>query len=196
MTSWKKNTVFGFILIGLGVFVLPFDFSSDAPSSELIVDSLDSDLVRIQRVVHYKGIPFDGVLKVSEPDGSMLETTFLNGKKHGVETSTYASGAIQFERQWRHGMREGNSESWWANGNRKSASFYAHDVLEGELTEWFSDGTPARVFHYAAGKEEGPQKMWFEDASIRANYLVIEGRRYGSIGTKGCESDAEGDLDV
>ena len=174
-------------VIALSAFCATFQRADSLHERSLIVESLDSDLVRIQRTVHYKGSPFTGTLRTTDTDGSVVESSFYDGQRNGIETSTYSDGSLRYERAWKNGKREGKFESWWPDRGRKTISYYAKDVLEGELKEWFSDGTPARVFHYASGKEEGSQKMWFEDASLRANYLVVDGRRYGSIGPKGCE---------
>jgi len=73
----------------------------------------------------------------------------------------------------------------------KSRSTYSTDLLTGESAEWFSNGQIVRQFSYVDGKEEGPQKMWYEDGSIRANYVVKNGKRYGSIGAKGCTLEDE-----
>jgi antitoxin component YwqK of YwqJK toxin-antitoxin module len=56
--------------------------------------------------------------------------------------------------------------------------------------DWFPDGTLYKQFRYEHGHESGAQRMWYVDGSVRANYVVRDGRRYGLIGAKGCVSDA------
>jgi hypothetical protein len=34
----------------------------------------------------------------------------------------------------------------------------------------------------------GQQRMWWPDGTLRANYVVRDGRRYGLLGAKGCVS--------
>ena len=51
-----------------------------------------------------------------------------------------------------------------------------------------------REFTYAAGKEAGPPRMWYPDGSLRASYVVKDGRRYGLMGSKGCVTDHEAEV--
>ncbi|MDA0683660.1 MAG: hypothetical protein O3A57_04465 [Bacteroidetes bacterium] len=131
--------------------------------------------------------PFSGLQVVMELDGSITRIPFIGGRKDGIERSVGPDGSLRHQREWAKGLRQGVFRAWWPDGTLKTEQTYRNDLLDGGLSEWFADGTPARRFSYNAGKEEGPQKMWFEDGSIRANYVVRDGRRYGSIGTKGCE---------
>ena len=41
-------------------------------------------------------------------------------------------------------------------------------------------------FHYKNGKEVGSQRLWKADGSIKANYEVVGGERFGLIGLKKC----------
>ena len=141
------------------------------------------------------GILFSGLLLTPGMNGEMVYAIFTSGRKDGFETGYYPNGAKSFERNWIEGQREGLFISWWPNGEVKQLSTYQADLLEGPASEWFMGGVQARSFTYEAGKEEGPQMMWFEDGSVRANYHVKNGKRYGSIGTKGCGGDdLAGDL--
>ena len=48
-----------------------------------------------------------------------------------------------------------------------------------------------KLFHlatYKNGQEEGTQKMWYDNDKIRANYYIIDGKRYGLLGTKNCKN--------
>ena len=41
-------------------------------------------------------------------------------------------------------------------------------------------------FNYKKGKESGSQRLWKTDGSIKANYDVVNGERFGLIGLKKC----------
>ena len=86
------------------------------------------------------------------------------------------------------GKKNGVHRGWWTSGSRKFEYTFVDDLNEGVAKEWFEDGTPLRVFNYVNGKEEGGQEMWYADGSIRANYVVRNGRRYGLIGAKPCSN--------
>ncbi|MCX6338150.1 MAG: toxin-antitoxin system YwqK family antitoxin, partial [Bacteroidetes bacterium] len=59
---------------------------------------------------------------------------------------------------------------------------------EGELSEWTFDGKLIHLAHYIDGQEEGSQKLWYDNGKIRANYVIIKGKRYGLLGTKNCKN--------
>ena len=61
-------------------------------------------------------------------------------------------------------------------------------LVNGELKEWMETGQPYRFFHYIKGYEEGSQKMWWSNGSIRANYVIKNGKRYGLLGLKICSN--------
>jgi antitoxin component YwqK of YwqJK toxin-antitoxin module len=114
--------------------------------------------------------------------------------RDGVEITRYANGRIESIRHYTRGREEGFHLGWWPDGTRHFVYRFAHGVLEGEAREWFPNGTPFRVFHYAAGHEEGAQVMWYENGSLRANYVVRDGRRYGLPGSKGCTGTSNADV--
>jgi antitoxin component YwqK of YwqJK toxin-antitoxin module len=40
--------------------------------------------------------------------------------------------------------------------------------------------------NYVMGHESGAQQQFYTDGKIKANYTIIDGRRYGLLGTKNC----------
>ncbi|NQV71673.1 toxin-antitoxin system YwqK family antitoxin [bacterium] len=143
-------------------------------------------LQRNQGQLFVDGQLFSGLLLDFDMSGTLIYSKYESGHKDGNEVAYYPNGQLAFKRNWIEGKREGETIFWWPNGQLKSRSTYSADLLSGSHSEWLSDGTLLRQFSYVEGKEEGPQKMWYEDGSIRANYVVKDGRRFGSIGAKGC----------
>ena len=76
------------------------------------------------------------------------------------------NGQLQFER--------------WYTGDPRAG------VLHGRSREWLADGTLYREMNYEHGHEAGLQQLWYDDGSVRAAYIVKNGRRYGLMGAKGC----------
>jgi antitoxin component YwqK of YwqJK toxin-antitoxin module len=62
------------------------------------------------------------------------------------------------------------------------------DACEGELKEWTESGQLFHLAHYKNGQEDGVQKMWHANGKIRSNFVLIQGRRYGLLGTKNCRN--------
>jgi len=76
--------------------------------------------------------------------------------------------------------------TWWEDGQLQSSFLFKDDEYEGECSEWNDKGILIRRMHYARGHESGAQQQWYDDGSIRSNYVIIKGRRFGLLGTKNC----------
>ncbi len=135
--------------------------------------------------------PFSGWL-VERYDGGPIKslTPYLDGRVEGTMIGWYTDGVRMFERSYSAGRREGLHVGWWENGRLRFRYRFHGDLQQGLSEELYEDGRPRRLFHYRDGAEEGSQRMWDEDGALYANYVVIAGRRYGSIGSKPCYSAA------
>ena len=78
--------------------------------------------------------------------------------------------------------------TFWENGNKRFEFDAKNDACEGELSEWTFDGKLTHLAHFKDGQEEGSQKLWYDNGKIRANYVIIKGKRYGLLGTKNCKN--------
>jgi len=93
------------------------------------------------------------------------------------------------KRTYLAGRKVGIHLGWWPDGKPKFYYELNNDAYTGLVKEWFSNGTPARVFHYKDGQEDGSEKMWWEDGRIRANYVIINGEKFGLSGQKLCTNN-------
>jgi antitoxin component YwqK of YwqJK toxin-antitoxin module len=84
------------------------------------------------------------------------------------------------------GRERGEHREWYSDGQIKSEQSFRDGLLEGVARKWFPGGRLYREATYEAGVEEGSQRMWYTDGSLRANYVVRDGRRFGLIGSKAC----------
>lgn len=114
------------------------------------------------------------------------EVPLLNGRFHGTVRAWYPGGSPMWTRTYVRGVEQGEHQGWWPDGTLKFSYSYVKGVREGESREWHANG---RLFHlatYRGGHEEGRQRSWDADGTPRAAYDVVNGRRYGTIGTMGC----------
>lgn len=133
------------------------------------------------------GQPFDGVLIERHDDGAVKERTgYRDGLRHGVVRAWHANGLPRFERTYVRGREHGTHLGWYADGSIHFEYSFVDGVHEGVQHEWFPSGRLLREFNYVEGHEDGRQVMWNRDGTIRANYVIRDGRRYGLIGSKGC----------
>jgi len=42
------------------------------------------------------------------------------------------------------------------------------------------------VMNYKNGYEDGRQEQYYDNGKVKANYIMMSGRRYGLLGTKNC----------
>jgi antitoxin component YwqK of YwqJK toxin-antitoxin module len=84
--------------------------------------------------------------------------------------------------------KSGCSITYWENGKMRMLANYKEGVYHGRVYEWDAQGKIYRIGTYANGQEEGLQRLYYANGKIRANYEVIEGRKYGLAGTKNCRN--------
>lgn len=112
-----------------------------------------------------------------------------------VEKNYFTSGKIKEIRHIQNGVRQGLQTAFWENGKKRFEYTAVNNAYEGELKEWAENGLLFHLAHYKNGQEEGVQKMWHANGKIRSNFIIIQGRRYGLLGTKNCKNINEKLLD-
>jgi len=100
----------------------------------------------------------------------------------------YPNKQLMEYREFRNDMKNGKQISYWDNGNKRFEFIAVNDAYEGELKEWDYNGNLFHLAHYKNGQEEGAQKLWYDNGKIRANYVILYGKRYGLLGTKNCKN--------
>lgn len=105
-----------------------------------------------------------------------------------MEKKYFPSGKLMEKRQVINGVRHGWQTAYWENGRKRFEYRAVNDAYEGELKEWAENGQLFHVAHYKNGQEDGLQQMWHPNGAIRSNYVIIQGRRFGLLGTKNCKN--------
>jgi len=143
-----------------------------------------------QDIVYRDESLFTGVLYELEREtgDTVLFASYRNGVLHGSIKKLYANGRIMEERFYSGGQKNGKQTAFWENGNPKFEFMANADAYEGTLKEWTMDGKLIHLANFKDGQEEGVQKLWYDNGKIRANYVIINGRRYGLLGTKNCKN--------
>lgn len=154
----------------------------------IFVEATNNKLSRNQDTVFYQNKYFSGRIYQLYPSvsDSTFVISYLNGLEEGLTQKWYANKQLAEERPYVNGKKEGEHRAWWPDGKPKFIFEVSNDEYIGELKEWYSSGQLAKEFHYVNGQEDGSQHMWWADGRIRANYVVRNGRKYGSIGIKLC----------
>jgi antitoxin component YwqK of YwqJK toxin-antitoxin module len=113
---------------------------------------------------------------------------YSNGLLNGKVKKWYPGKQLMEERFYSEGKKNGKQISYWQNGIKRFEFIAKDDAYEGELKEWSVEGKLIHLATFKNGQEEGTQKMWYDNGKIRANYVMIKGKRYGLLGTKNCRN--------
>ncbi len=151
------------------------------------VSITDKDLTKRQDTIFYKEKFFTGLRYTLYTNGDTAALdSYFNGVEEGTQKKWYPNRQLQEERFYINGKKEGAHKGWWPDGKPKML-FEAYDgEYEGEFKEWYSSGLLQKCFHYKNGQEEGSQRLWWDNGSVRANYVIRGGKKYGLIGLKTC----------
>lgn len=147
----------------------------------------DNNFSKHQDTVYYKDQFFSGYrfTLYANGDTAVLQSYF-NGVEEGTQKKWYPHHQLQEERFYINGKKEGLHRGWWPDGKEKFAFTAYSNKNEGEFKEWYSSGLLQKFFHYKNGQEEGSQRLWWDNGSVRANYVIRDGKKYGLIGLKTC----------
>jgi antitoxin component YwqK of YwqJK toxin-antitoxin module len=150
--------------------------------------ALDSNFHNHQDTVYYKDHFFTGyrfLLYPGKKDTAVLQSYF-NGVEEGFQRKWYPNKQLAEERFYINGKKEGVHKKWWEDGKQAMLFTAYNNEYDGEFKEWYYTGQIAKDFHYVKGYEEGSEKLWWADGSIRANYVIRNGKKYGLLGLKTC----------
>jgi antitoxin component YwqK of YwqJK toxin-antitoxin module len=180
--------------------IVLFFFSSCMPGQEkkeepriaktvpaVFVEADDSILSKHQDTLYSGDHFFTGHCYALYPGGdTAILQSYFNGVEEGAQYRWYEGGQLAEKRNYINGKKEGVQQGWWPDGKQKFLFNTVNDEYEGEFREWYSSGLMGKQFHYKNGKEEGSQQLWWDNGTIRANYVIRNGRKYGLLGLKTC----------
>ena len=140
--------------------------------------------------VFFDNRKYDGYLYelAENQKDTILVERYKNGLLEGVQNKWYENKQIMELRHYSKGIKNGAQIAYWENGQKKFEFTAKNDAYEGEMKEWTFDGKLIHLATYKDGQEDGPQKLWYDNGKIRANYVIIKGKRFGLLGTKNCKN--------
>lgn len=156
----------------------------------LYISNLSRDVNSRNDTLYFRNNKFEGVLySIDEITKDTLSVeTYKNGILNGISKKWYSNSRLMELRYYSNGQKEGKQIAYFENGNTKFEFTAKDDHYEGELKEWNMDSKLIHLATFKNGQEEGTQKMWYDNGKIRANYVMLNGKRYGLLGTKNCKN--------
>jgi antitoxin component YwqK of YwqJK toxin-antitoxin module len=159
-----------------------------SPAKTKWYDANDIKLQNIAGVHKMGGNAFTGtVFQLAENRrDTVAVASFVNGLEDGEWRSYYSNRQLKERRYFSKGKKVGVFEGWWANGKQRLLYHFKDDEYDGNCKEWDVKGLLVNNMNYKRGHEDGLQQQFYESGKVKANYMMIEGRRYGLLGTKNC----------
>ena len=156
---------------------------------QTFINASDSGFNNHQDTVYYQDKFFTGYrfALYNNGDTAVLQSYF-NGVEEGFQRKWYPGKKLAEERFYINGKKEGRHKTWWPDGKPKMEFDAYNNEYNGEFREWYATGLLGKDFHYVNGQEEGSEKLWWDNGTIRANYVIREGKKYGFIGLKLCNN--------
>lgn len=181
----QLRTSFGLLLLALLTQCSPGQ--PDSVSTPLLNQD-EAHCQLVNGLLYRNGRPFTGTIFSFFPAtaDTAEHTNYRDGREHGIWSQYYPGGRLRQQRTYDNGQKVGDYIAWWETGRKKLQYHFDRDEYEGTCREWNEKGVLIQKMNYHKGHEEGTQKLFYNDGKIRANYTIIEGRRYGLLGTKNC----------
>jgi len=188
----KQLLIFYFILFGIvscstkkNVLFKEPKIAKTVPTN--YVNAADSRFNKQQDTIYFAGQFFTGYRYTLYENGDTASLqSYFNGVEEGFQQQWYPNKQLAEKRFYINGKKEGIQQGWWPDGKQKFYFEADNDRYDGEFKEWYSSGLLGKDFHYVNGQEEGSEKLWWDNGSVRANYVIRDGKKYGLIGLKTC----------
>ncbi len=139
-------------------------------------------------LVTQNGTPFTGIvysLQENKKDTAEI-VGFRQGREDGNWKKFYSGGRLASTRFFNEGKKTGDYRAWWPNGRLQLFYHFEDGEYNGVCREWNEEGQLVKEMQYKNGYEDGPQKQFYDDGKVRSNYVMVNGKRYGLLGTKNC----------
>lgn len=123
-------------------------------------------------------IPFkDGLMEGKavewDRDGNKItETTYVKGKKQGIETTWYPNGQKQMEVFYQDDVPQGVVVEYFNTGEKMSVGALVNGIENGTYTWWYKSGAKDQELTYRMGEVNGAVKNWYEKGQLKmvSNY--------------------------
>jgi antitoxin component YwqK of YwqJK toxin-antitoxin module len=179
-----RNSFLALVLL----FTAGCNHSAVDKGKPLIINSNSPNLIIVNGILNQGKRLFTGTIYTLFPGRKDTAEIagFLNGRENGIRKRYYPNGHLKEIREFENGNKVGTYQAWWENGRNKLEYHFEKGDYEGTCREWNEEGSLVQEMNYRNGFEEGAQKMFYDNGKVRSNYVIINGRRYGLLGTKNC----------
>jgi antitoxin component YwqK of YwqJK toxin-antitoxin module len=147
----------------------------------------ETNITTSKGITYADSKPLSGIVYTLNNNGDTTSIIpYREGKEHGLCRYYYDNGKPKSFRFYIEGWKQGEHTGWFEDGTQQFVFHFEDDKFEGNQKEWLTGGRLYSDLNYDNGMESGSQKVWNPNGSIKTNYLIINNRRYGLLGTKNC----------
>ena len=144
-------------------------------------------LVSISGESFFNQLKFSGIVyRVYPNNDTLVIGKYLHGKKDGAWKNFYKNGKLKEFRNYKNGVKNGKHFGFYQNGDKQFEYDLKDNEYNGLKKVWNKNGLLIQEMNFKMGYENGSQKIWYDNGSIKSNYYVKNGRRFGLLGTKNC----------
>lgn len=170
--SHRSDRCVGWLLFF--VFLITITSIVEAQSS----DSLTMQAVNTTDAAGRK----QGLWRIKNKNNTIEEGKYVNGKKEGEWTATFASGSKKHILTYVAGLPKGKALFFYEDGQVMEEGTWDVSHWKGKYTFYHRDGQLAYQFNFNdAGKRDGLQQYFHENGKLKYSGTWVEGAPNGTV---------------
>jgi antitoxin component YwqK of YwqJK toxin-antitoxin module len=127
---------------------------------------------------YFEGKAFTGIAGLKHENGQKkTETTYKDGKEHGLYTEWRENGRKFEGSTYKDGKRHGLYTRWYGPGQKSAEGTYKDGKLDGLWTEWYSNGQKQWEFTFKEGKRDGLHTHWHKNGQKEEERTFKNGKK-------------------
>ena len=123
-----------------------------------------------------------GVATVWHETGRAIqEQHYRNGRQDGRRTQWFfATGKKRLEDHWKDGQREGLESQWHPSGQLASEGNLVDNQKDGVWTRWHRNGSKQSEDRYKSSLKEGAALLWYDNGQLQMRGSWVAGKEDGT----------------
>ncbi len=106
-------------------------------------------------------------------------TTYVNGKKSGMNFQFYPNGELKLEVNYLNNLKDGVEYEYRSDGSKYYVTDYVGGQKHGKRIEYRKNGEKLFETSYKEGKQHGERLMFTEEGILKEKANFIDGKKIG-----------------
>lgn len=170
------------LLIALAPFNLDAQNQQGVQPKKIIRKVKTSDLVEVNGIYQYNGLPYTGLSMDLFPNNSkMQEMNWLDGLLEGTKTEYFNNGGVRTILNFKAGKRHGYFIYYHENGKVMLTGNYFEDLLDSTINAFYKNGKPKYIQTYEKGVKVGKSILFYSNGNVEQQSMLVNGLPEGPI---------------